>query len=54
MFNSFLVEKWPKLSIYNLFIAQLKEMDGSAFDELCGTVETTLELGLGDSLVGRL
>ena len=39
---------------FNVFFAQLKEMDGSAFDELCGAVETTLEMGLGDSLVGRL
>ena len=36
------------------FFLQLKEMDGSSFDELCETVENTLEMGLADSLVSKL
>ena len=29
-------------------------MDGSSLDELCDTVENTLEMGLADSLVSKL
>ena len=40
--------------MFNYFVLQLKEMDGSSFDELCECVENTLEMGLADSLVSKL
>ena len=55
MVRNFLFQRLEDWTIkFNYFVLQLREMDGSSFDELCECVENTLEMGLADSLVSKL